>query len=74
MVARLTQIQLETIDYWRRHYNSFGYWPTLRRASKDLGVGVTAVRDRVRYIAKKGYFRQREKDGRWVLIYRKRKR
>jgi hypothetical protein len=73
MAAPLTRVQLETIDYWRKHYNSFGYWPTLRKAAEDLGVTVNAVRDRVRYTEKKGYFKQREKDGRWMLIVRRKK-
>lgn len=74
MVVGLTKIQLETIDYWRKYYNKRGYWPTLRAAAEELDIGVTAVRDRVRYTAKKGYFKQRESDGRWVLIVKRRRR
>ena len=63
-----TEIQFQTMRYWCRYFEFYGYYPTLREAVEGFDVSsINAIHDRLRACVRKGYMRQRERDGRYMI-------
>ena len=67
-MKELTEIQFQTMLYWRKYFEFHGYYPTLREAAEWFGLAsIQVIHDRLRACVRKGYMRQRERDGRYMI-------
>ena len=65
---RLARRQQAAFDHLHAFINQHGYPPTLREASRDLGINISAVHQHWQALSRKGYVIWNPKSSRTIRI------